>query len=539
MGRRWGCSLLPLPESYLMGRHLACRTPISGAAEAGRVGGEEGRRGWAGFSRPRASADIAIIIYTGRNGLPLLSFRDKRGNRVESFAHNSSTSMPRPDWSADECAQLWRAVSVHGRNWGDIVGGPLAIPGRSASSMRQRWYLMCNQGDIPAPLPPLISSTKPLLATSGPSPSVLPLPLDCVLLPPRSVYSGRPWDYVVQRVSVEEKADHVRLPTERQARYVRNWNLGCARGRGLLLCNMKRAEVKLRSYYTKLGPWWASVEELMWSCPISVSLRDELGMVLYPGQGGATVTRTCASLNWVGGQSAGLGRFVTATEVAAFMGISSRPGGVCDVARRYYSDCLLCGLLAESVHSRVADFGAAVGRSQLTSKILSIGSLYSGAFDELGTACARAFEGACRSFVAELDPRKTRVLWESHGPYRCYESVEAVDGEYPADCLVASPPCLVFSKANRLSTLADKEDAADSQVGQIRRVVELLAPRLVILEQTDGLRTHCPTAYEKFKNLWSGLPYRVYHSTVDARDTCGGSHHRARLIWVAILEGGF
>ena len=128
------------------------------------------------------------------------------------------------------------------------------------------------------------------------------------------------------------------------------------------------------------------------------------------------------------------------------------------------------------------------------------------------------------------------MLWESHAPHRCYGSVEAVDGSHPADGVVASPPCLIFSKANRTSTLQAKEAEADAQVGQIRRIVMLLAPRFVLLEQTDGLRTHCPTAYEKFKNLWIGLPYRLYHSTVDAHDTCSGSHHRARLIWVAVLE---
>jgi hypothetical protein len=179
--------------------------------------------------------------------------------------------------------QLRRALSVYGRNWSGIAGGSLAIPGRSTSSMRNQWYSMCSQKDIPAPLPALLPSAEPLLASSRADLPVLPLPLDCVLLPPRSVYSGRPWDYVVQRVSAEEKAKHARLPTERQARYIRNWNLGCARGRGLLLCNLKRAEGKLRSYYTRLNPWWASVEDLMWYCPISTRLRDELGMILYPG----------------------------------------------------------------------------------------------------------------------------------------------------------------------------------------------------------------------------------------------------------------
>ena len=439
-------------------------------------------------------------------------------------------------WREDELEALWVAVSVHGRNWRAIALGPLALPGRGLASIRKQWMLMCSLKDIPGPLPPTSPAVPPLVCTSSVAQLVLPLPLDCVLQTPRSVYSGRPWDYVVNRVGAESKAGHVRLPTERQAKLVHCWGLGDARGRGLLLCNLKRAEAKLRAHYTSLDPLWDSVDDSALYRELTVERRDELGLVLYPGCAGATVTRNCASLNWVGGERAGPGRFVTSTEVAAFMGISSRDGSACDVARRYYQDCLLCGLLAESVHSRVADFGVAVGKSKLATGIRSIGSLYSGAFDELGTACARAFEGACRSFVAENDPRKTRVLWESHAPHRCYGSVEAVDGSHPADGVVASPPCLIFSKANRTSTLQAKEAEADAQVGQIRRIVMLLAPRFVLLEQTDGLRTHCPTAYEKFKSLWIGLPYRLYHSTVDAHDTCSGSHHRARLIWVAVLE---
>ena len=299
------------------------------------------------------------------------------------------------------------------------------------------------------------------------------------------------------------------------------------------MCNLRRAEAKLRRYFARQGYTHASVSELVDGVPISLQLRDELGLVLYPGAAGATVTRTCAGSNWVGGESAGAGRFVTAVEVAGFMGIDSGRGGPCDVAQRYYTEYQLCGILAESVHSRVADFAVAVGAHYLDVPVVSCGSLYSGAFDELGCACGRAFPGLYRSFVAESDPTKLRVLWEACGPYQCYDSVEAVDGCYPADVLVASPPCLVFSKANRVSTVDDQDRAARAQVGEIRRVIVELAPRLIILEQTSGLRSHCPSSYDVFLGLWAGLPYRVFHSVVDAYD-CGGSHHRERLIWVAI-----
>ena len=62
----------------------------------------------------------------------------------------------------------------------------------------------------------------------------------------------------------------------------------------------------------------ATMDELMEHVPIPSKLRDELGMVLFPGDPGAvgaTVTRSCAGLNWLGGEDAGEGRFVTSREV--------------------------------------------------------------------------------------------------------------------------------------------------------------------------------------------------------------------------------
>ena len=76
--------------------------------------------------------------------------------------------------------------------------------------------------------------------------------------------------------------------------------------------------------------------------------------------------------------------------------------------------------------------------------------------------------------------------------------------------------------------------AAQEQTGELRRVTELLAPSVVIIEQTSGLRTHCREAYEIYAELWAGTPYRVFHSTVDAARDCGGTHTRERLIWVAV-----
>lgn len=67
-------------------------------------------------------------------------------------------------------------------------------------------------------------------------------------------------------------------------------------------------------------------------------------------------------------------------------------------------------------------------------------------------------------------------------------------------------------------------------------MIGLLAPSAVVIEQTEGLRSHCGPAYAIYLSMWEGLGYRVYHSLVDAHTTCGASHHRSRLIWVALRE---
>ena len=133
------------------------------------------------------------------------------------------------------------------------------------------------------------------------------------------------------------------------------------KGRGLLICNLKRTSAKLRRYLTQQRYTHTSLDVLI-ALPIPSKLRDQLVMVVYPGQAGATctVTHGCAGLNnWLGGKLMGEGRFATWREIAGFMGISSRFGPYC-ISLRYYSDYQVCSLLAEAVHSKVADFAATV-----------------------------------------------------------------------------------------------------------------------------------------------------------------------------------
>ena len=433
-----------------------------------------------------------------------------------------------PSLTSAERDALRRAVSVHGRAW-DVIVASGACPGRGARTLRWNWGEICKEGVVAAAGLAAEPVWHPLV--EGPGLPVVPLPDKLRAKTARCIHSGRPWNYIVQRGG---ERDAPREPTALQWGCVHNWSLDNARDHGLLICNLKRASAKLRRYLARQNYTHAPLDVLM-TMPIPVKLRDQLGMVVYPGQAGATVTRGCAGLNWLGGECMGEGRFATSREIAGFMGISSRLGPY-RVALRHYSDYQVCSLLAEAVHSKVSDFAATVASYFLSPAPATVGSLYSGAFDELGTGCQRIFPGLKRSFVAESDSTKLRVLWESFAPDRCYSDVCEVDGCYPADILVASPPCLVFSKANRTSTVESQVDTARGQVAALRRAVRLLAPRAVILEQTSGLRSHCVLAYEEYLSMWDGLGYRVFHSPVDAHDNCGASHHRSRLIWVALLE---
>ena len=116
------------------------------------------------------------------------------------------------------------------------------------------------------------------------------------------------------------------------------------------------------------------------------------------------------------------------------------------MARRHFTEIQQCGILAESVHSRVADYAARVGRDLLGASPMRVGSLYSGTFDELGAGVVRS-SNASGAFVAESDPDKLKVLQSSFAPGCIFRSVEEVDGSAGAvDVIVASPPCLVYSK---------------------------------------------------------------------------------------------
>jgi len=59
---------------------------------------------------------------------------------------------------------------------------------------------------------------------------------------------------------------------------------------------LKRAPEKLKRYYERAPIPGDHACYLLRHTGIAASRRDELGMVVYPGEAGATVTRGCAGL---------------------------------------------------------------------------------------------------------------------------------------------------------------------------------------------------------------------------------------------------
>ena len=81
--------------------------------------------------------------------------------------------------------------------------------------------------------------------------------------------------------SIREGVKSNRELSDKQARLVKNWQLGNACGNGLLLCNLKRAEDTLRRYFLTCGVDPSDLSEQIFYCAISLKLRDALGMVVY------------------------------------------------------------------------------------------------------------------------------------------------------------------------------------------------------------------------------------------------------------------
>jgi len=85
----------------------------------------------------------------------------------------------------------------------------------------------------------------------GPVTAVARLPEALGRQAARRIHSGRPWNYIVRRGG-ERQAP--REPTALQKKWIKNWSLHNARGRGLLLCRHDAPKAKRTKEHTSSQP---------------------------------------------------------------------------------------------------------------------------------------------------------------------------------------------------------------------------------------------------------------------------------------------
>ena len=426
----------------------------------------------------------------------------------------------RASWSGEDDERLRAAVAVHGTKWAVISRS--SFPCVTPNLLRMRWRRL---RDASPPISRAASSALPVL----PALSGCERPWPPRLAPVsgrigRSRTGGRPWDYLVSRVP-----QPTRLLTSRQDALLRLWRLEPP-SVPLYMCNLGRAEGIVQRFLRR-----ANSTQGILTFPLSPEQRDRLCLAYYPGDVCHTLTTSFANLYWVGGTGGRRG-FATRVEVSRFMG---HDGVRCLPAlqRLVPSDYTANGWIAESVHGRAAAECARVALLHtLSGSLLTAGSLYSGAFDALVTGFVECGVSLSREFVADIDSVKLSVLSASFAPRICFGSAEAAAAACPpVDVLTASPSCHEVSSARDLAEEPDlPASAVESFMAVVHAVVCRAVPRVIVLEQSNGLRTHHVALYRRVREFLLSLPYVWFHIESDAHTDLGASHYRARLYWVGV-----
>ena len=342
----------------------------------------------------------------------------------------------------------------------------------------------------------------------------------------RSTSGGRPWNFAVRSGEAGRKL------TSRQLDLVRLWNLHDTGGSTMMLCNLKVAESRLRSFLKRGGMSRSRICSAVRRMVIPVALRRRIGMVTLVGEPALTITSSNAAYNYICFPD--YGRFASHCEVASFLGINAHSGPYCSL-KRIANSTQLFRCLGESVHGRMSDGALSFARSIFIGPFWDFGSLWSGGLDELGSAARRCCGYLNCSFISERDEVKLRCLTESLCPQYAFTDVADAVGFPHVSVMVASPPCVAFSSARRNASPVDAFSVALGQVAILRSFISCSLPCVFIVEQSVGLRVYHPLCYTLFCDLMDELPYDVYHSGWDARSDFGSSHSRERLIWVARL----
>ena len=293
------------------------------------------------------------------------------------------------------------------------------------------------------------------------------------------------------------------------------------------MSNLQRAEQIVRRHIVARGVRPEDANEAMMVTQLSRDERDELALAYWPGDTVHTLTSSNSNLYWICGPRGRRG-FATIGEVASFMGHDRR--GVPPAARRAgHGEYKVNAWSAASVHFRMAAHCAQMATEAFPDhERWSVGSLFSGPFDALAEGFVSCGAKTVRAFAAENDDEKAEVLHTVSGCY-VYGSAEQAANECPqVDALVASPPCDEVSAAGNGGDCDDTRTHVETICATVRRA----CPLVVVIEQSDGMRTHHPELYADMRRSLHTPPYAWRHASVEAHKDYGASHFRKRLLWV-------
>ena len=246
------------------------------------------------------------------------------------------------------------------------------------------------------------------------------------------------------------------------------------------------------------------------------------------------------------------GRFAYPEEYAWWMGIHQHDPGW-SAARRILSSEALITAVALAVDARVADAAVRnamemlqeVGWAAVEGVAHKVISLYAGALDTLQVAVRRATGCTRCAAAAELDPERAKCLqvgFQIADDNIYATAMELVDGHHgETDWLIVTPPCKWLSAAPKLRRALAVKRARETRrrtrqdIATVIAAVTKFRPKVVVMEQTSGLRTHHWLLYEEVQEALQDLPYVWRHSMARA-ERLGAPHRRARLIWVGVRK---
>lgn len=363
--------------------------------------------------------------------------------------------------------------------------------------------------------------------------------LDVSVLPRRARRLGdnRPWDYALKPEAVA-----ARPTTRADKELVGRLQLDrAAPGVRVVTASLARVRERLRRLVGE-GKAPDGVTARTWR--MTWQERDRLRLVTQPGEALPTIVGTKSNVLWLGGPAMGPGRCMSNGELAGLMLVR---GGrrLLETARRLgFKEPQLWEMLADSVYIRFAEMLVRNAMAMLAAPlegILRYGSMCSGGVDAFFLAVREAGFVAVHATASEkVEARRLLLceLYEVESPFALMEEqAEAFEGQL--SILAATFSCALLSKARRVekggwaAAKARARARLALDASPLCRLVTASRPAVLLLEQTDGLRTHHPQALADLQEALGCLPYVWRHGSVDAFDL-GAGHHRVRLGWAGV-----